>query len=144
MPAKILYIEDNEANRMLIRFILEPQGYQLAEAEDAETCLRMASEQMPDLILMDLQLPGMDGICARRLLKDGAETRDIKVIAVTSFAMEDDREKVMAAGFEDFVSKPVDADELLEAIKKHLRDEDKKLRRGKLNFLTSQLPNFIF
>lgn len=120
MPTKILVVEDNEANRMLIRFILEPHGYELREAEDAETGLRMAAEQRPELILMDLQLPGMDGICARRLLREGAETRDIKVIAVTSFAMEDDREKVMAAGFEDFVSKPVDADELLETIKKHI------------------------
>lgn len=121
MLAKILYIEDNEANRMLMRFMLEPHGYELLEAEDAEAGLRMAAEQRPELILMDLQLPGMDGITARKKLKENQETRDIKVIAVTSFAMKDDREKALAAGFEDFVSKPIDTEQIIETIKKQLR-----------------------
>lgn len=121
MPTNILYIEDNEANRMLMRFLLEAAGYELLEAQDAETGLRLAAEHRPDLILMDLQLPGMDGITARKKLKEIPETRDIKVIAVTSFAMKEDREKAMAAGFEDFVSKPIDTEKMLETIKKHLR-----------------------
>lgn len=121
MPTKILYIEDNEANRVLLSYMLEPCGYELLLAEDAEAGLRMAAEQRPGLILMDLQLPGMDGITARKRLKENPETRDIKVIAVTSFAMMDDREKTMAAGFEDFVSKPIDSEKMLETIKKHIR-----------------------
>lgn len=120
MPTNILYIEDNEANRMLMRFLLEAAGYELLEAQDAETGLRLAAEHRPDLMLMDLQLPGMDGITARKKLMEIPETRDIKVIAVTSFAMKEDREKAMAAGFEDFVSKPIDTEKLLETIKKHL------------------------
>ena len=106
--ARILIVEDNPANMKLAVFILERNGHQAIQAVDAETGLRAAREQKPDLILMDVQLPGMDGLEATRILKADAATRAIPVLALTAMAMRGDEERVRAAGCDGYVAKPID------------------------------------
>src|ERR1044071_2690975 len=109
MPGKnILLVEDNEVNRRLAGFLLRSQGYQVREATSAAAAFEMVKEEHPDLIVMDIQLPGMDGLEVTRKLKAQAETADIPVIAVTSYAMKGDREKALAAGCAGYVTKPID------------------------------------
>lgn len=120
MPQKILVVEDNEKNRVLFRDILKYHGYEVIEAENGEECVRLAKEHIPALILLDIQMPFMDGFTALKTLKEMPETKDIKVIALTSFAMTGDRDKIMAAGFDDYISKPINTRKLPEIIKKYL------------------------
>jgi len=105
MPKKILVIEDNEANRILMRQILAYHGYEVLEAADGAAGLAMAKEHMPDLILLDLQMPVMGGFAVIRELRKTPELSMLKVIAVTSFAMKGDREKALEAGFDEYVTK---------------------------------------
>ena len=105
--SRILIIEDNAANMKLAVVVLEKQGYEVLQATDAETGVRLARERQPDLILMDIQLPGMDGLTATRLLKDDAATRDICIVALTALAMRGDRERIEAAGCDDYIAKPI-------------------------------------
>jgi len=104
----ILIIEDNEKNRKLVRDVLQFKGYRTVEAETAEAGLVLARESRPVLILMDIQLPGMNGIDALLELRADAATRDIPVMAVTASAMTQDRQKILAAGFDAYQSKPID------------------------------------
>ena len=104
----ILIIEDNEKNRKLVRDVLQFKGYRTVEAETAEAGLVLARESRPALILMDIQLPGMNGIDALLELRADATTRDIPVMAVTASAMTQDRQKILAAGFDAYQSKPID------------------------------------
>ncbi|MBP1610794.1 MAG: response regulator receiver protein [Acidobacteria bacterium] len=108
MAEKILVIEDNEQNRVLMRQILARQGYDLLEARDGLTGIEMARAYMPALILLDIQMPVMNGFMVIRELRNDAGLRKIKVIAVTSFAMKGDRDKAMQAGFDEYVTKPID------------------------------------
>jgi CheY-like chemotaxis protein len=108
MAEKILLIEDNEQNRILMRQILARQGYDLLEARDGLTGIEMARAHLPALILLDIQMPVMNGFMVIRELRNDAELRKIKVIAVTSFAMKGDREKALQAGFDEYVTKPID------------------------------------
>ena len=108
MTEKILLIEDNEQNRILMRQILVRKGYDLLEARDGLTGIEMARAHMPALILLDIQMPVMNGFMVIRELRNDAELRKIKVIAVTSFAMKGDREKALQAGFDEYVTKPID------------------------------------
>lgn len=117
MPKKILIIEDNEKNRVLFTDIMKYYGYDVLEAENGEQGISMAKEQKPDLILLDMQMPVMDGFTALKLLKSDAKTMDIKIIAVTSFAMKGDREKILSAGADDYMAKPVDTRKLSEMVK---------------------------
>lgn len=117
---KILIVEDNEKNRVLLSVILKYHGYEVIEAENGEECMKMAKEHKPDLILLDIQMPIMDGFSALKELKKIPETKDIRVIALTSFAMTGDREKIMAAGFDDYISKPIDTRKLPEIVKRHI------------------------
>ncbi len=112
----ILIVEDNERNRRLVRDVLQFKGYQTIESETAEEGLRLAREQSPALILMDIQLPGMDGITALGHLREDPATRAIPVMAVTASAMTHDRQKIMAAGFTAYQSKPIRVKEFLEAV----------------------------
>lgn len=105
---KILYVEDNEDNIYMLKSRLTRAGYAVVVAMDGEQGVAMAVADKPDLILMDLSLPVLDGWEATRRLKSAAETRDIPVIALTAHAMAGDREKALAAGCEDFDTKPVD------------------------------------
>ena len=112
----ILVIEDNEKNRKLVRDVLTFKGYTVIEAETGEDGVRLARERGPRLILMDIQLPGIDGIEALRRIRDDDATRGIPVIAVTASAMDRDRQKIMAAGFDGYQSKPLNVKEFVAAV----------------------------
>ncbi len=107
---KILLVEDNPVNRRLAEFLLRSQGYQVRAATTALEAFETIKAERPDLILMDVQLPGMDGLEATRKLKEEPTTRDIPVVAVTSYAMKGDREKALAAGCAGYITKPIDKD----------------------------------
>lgn len=112
MPHNILIVEDNETNRRLMRDVLMYYGYKVIEAVNGEEGMRIAKEQTPDLVLMDIQMPVMDGLAAIKMLKNDPETKGIKIVAVTSFAMKGDKEEIMEAGFDGYIAKPVDIREL--------------------------------
>ncbi len=116
----ILIVEDNEKNRKLERDVLAFHGYRIAEAESAEDGLRLALESPPALILMDIQLPGMNGIEALGRLRADSRTRGIPVIAVTASAMNQDRQKIMSAGFDGYQSKPINVKEFVAAVRRTL------------------------
>jgi len=121
MPGElILLVEDNDNNRLLVRDVLKASGYRVAEAETAEDGLRIAVQQQPALILMDIQLPGMNGIEALRQLRADPVTRAIPVIAVTASAMTQDRHQIMAAGFDGYQSKPISVKGFLQAVREML------------------------
>jgi two-component system cell cycle response regulator DivK len=114
--ARILVIEDNAVNMRLAVTLLQRGGHEVLEAVDAEEGTRLARECLPKLILMDLQLPGMDGLAASRLLKADAATRGIKIVALTALAMKGDRERVAAAGCDGYISKPIRYQEFLKVV----------------------------
>jgi len=113
----ILIVEDNEKNRKLVRDVLAFKGYRLAEAETGEDGVRLARELRPDLILMDIQLPGISGITALGQIREDPEIRLTPVIAVTASAMTQDRQKIMAAGFDGYQSKPINVKDFLAAVR---------------------------
>ncbi len=119
----ILIVEDNEKNRRLARDILQVKGYRTIEAETAESGLAMAPKERPDLVLMDIQLPGMNGIQALKKLRESEATRAIPVLAFTASVMPQDRREIMDAGFDGFVAKPVNLKEFIAAIAKALGGE---------------------
>ena len=123
MPHKILIVEDNENNSSLFRDILNFHGYKVAVASDGQEGVALARELMPDLILMDIQMPGMDGMTAGRILKRDPATSGLKIVALTSFAMRGDQEKILAAGFDGFLSKPISTRELPGLVKQWLEEE---------------------
>lgn len=104
--AKILIIEDNASNMKLTRFLLTSAGHEVLQSTDAETGLALMREQAPQLVLMDIQLPGMDGLTATRQLKADPALAHIRVIAVTAHAMNGDEEKFRIAGCDDYIAKP--------------------------------------
>jgi len=105
--ATVLIVEDNPANMKLAVFLVQSAGHTVLSATDAETGLALARARKPDLILMDIQLPGMDGLEATALLKADAGTRDIPVIALTALAMKGDEERIRAAGCDGYIAKPM-------------------------------------
>ena len=113
----ILIVEDNEKNRKLERDVLQAKGYRTIEAETGEDGVRLAKERCPALVLMDIQLPGIDGITALGQLRADAATRVIPVIAVTASVMTHDRQKIMAAGFDGYQSKPIRLKDFLQAVR---------------------------
>jgi len=116
----ILIVEDNEKNLKLVRDVLQYRGYQTIEAGSGEEGVRLAKARIPDLVLMDIQLPGMDGIAALGELRADVTTRAIPVIAVTASAMTHDRKKIMAAGFDGYQSKPIKVKEFMDAVRETL------------------------
>ena len=120
MPHKILIIEDNENNRCLFRDILIFHGYKVSVASDGQEGVALARELMPDLILMDIQMPGMDGLTAGGILKGDPATSGLKIVAITSFAMRGDQEKILTAGFDGYLSKPISTRELPGLVKQWL------------------------
>jgi CheY-like chemotaxis protein len=122
MSHKILIVEDNENNRCLFRDILIFHGYQVSVAADGQEGLALARELKPDLILMDIQMPGMDGMTAGGILKGDPATSGLKVVALTSFAMRGDKEKILAAGFDGYLSKPISTRELPGLVKRWLEE----------------------
>jgi two-component system cell cycle response regulator DivK len=115
----VLYIEDNYHNRRLVRKILESRGYSLVEAEDGLSGLSMARDLKPPLILLDIGLPGMDGLEVVERLKADAHVKDIPVIAVTASAMLGDRERFLEAGCDDYLSKPIQVMDLINKVAAH-------------------------
>jgi two-component system cell cycle response regulator DivK len=103
----ILIIEDNDKNRKLCRDVLQAKGYQTIESETAEEGLRLALDKSPALILMDIQLPGMDGIAALKQLRADPKTKDIRVLAITASAMTHNRTTMLAEGFDGYQTKPI-------------------------------------
>ncbi len=118
MKAKILLIEDNAENRYLVRFLLEQRGHEVIMAESGPLGLELAARVSPDLILLDIQLPGMDGHAVARALKSNPDLRHIPVVAVTSYAMVGDREKCLAAGAEGYIEKPINPDTFVSEIER--------------------------
>ena len=114
--ARVLVVEDNPANMTLATFLLQSVGHTVLSALDAEAGLTLARDEQPDLILMDIQLPGMDGLEATALLKQADATRAIPVIALTALAMKGDEERIRAAGCDGYIAKPMRYQEFLAAI----------------------------
>jgi two-component system cell cycle response regulator DivK len=118
--AKVLIIEDNPTNMTLAVFLLQSAGHTVLSATDAESGLTLARAEQPDLILMDIQLPGMDGLQATGLLKQAAATRAIPVIALTALAMKGDEERIRAAGCDGYIAKPMRYQEFLATVAEHV------------------------
>jgi CheY-like chemotaxis protein len=106
---KVLIAEDNAVNRELLREVLEGRGYEVVEAVDGQEALAKIEESRPNLVLLDINMPVLDGFAVIRRIREDARLRHLPVLAVTAYAMKDDREKVMTAGFDGYVAKPVNA-----------------------------------
>lgn len=112
MPGKILVIEDNDRNRKLVKILLEANKYEVIEAQTGEEALKYLQDDKPDLILLDIQLPNMDGLTLVKKLRLDQEMKDIPIVAVTAYAMKGDKERMLEAGCDAYVSKPIDTREL--------------------------------
>lgn len=115
--ARILVVENNAINMKLALLLLETDGHEVIQASDAEEGIRLAQSQHPMLILMDIQLPGMDGLTATRLLKADATTQDIQIVALTALAMTGDNERITAAGCDAYIAKPIRYQEFLKVVR---------------------------
>ena len=116
----VLIVEDNDKNLKLVRDVLQVKGYATLEAGTAEDGIRLAAERVPDLILMDIQLPGMSGIEALKVLRANPATSAIPVIAVTASVMQQDRNQITEAGFDGYIGKPLNLKEFLDAVRNTL------------------------
>lgn len=114
--SRILVIEDNPINMKLAVLLLGKSGHEVIQASDAEEGIRLAHLHLPRLILMDIQLPGMDGLAATHLLKAHVATRDIRIVALTALAMTGDRERITAAGCDGYIAKPIRYQEFLKVV----------------------------
>ena len=121
---KVLIVEDNPANMKLVSDLLKRAGYEIFEATDADAGIALAKAELPALILMDIQLPGMDGVTALKILKRDETTRHIKTIALTALAMSGDKERLLSAGFDSYMSKPIRYKELLETVSTLLKGDN--------------------
>ena len=119
-PRRILVVEDNPLNLKLVRDVLSFAGYDVVEAQSGEEGLRVAQQDPPDLVLMDLQLPGIDGTETLRRLRQGPLGPDVPVVAVTAFAMAEDKERASRAGFDGYVEKPISVRALPSQVKSFL------------------------
>jgi two-component system cell cycle response regulator DivK len=119
---RILVIEDNPKNLKLVRDVLEYSGFEVLEATTGEDGVRMAADKTLDLVLMDLQLPGIDGMEALRLIRTGPRNQDVPIVAVTASAMPDDRARAIASGFDGYVEKPISARALPQQVRDFMGD----------------------
>ena len=115
---KILLVEDNEKNQMLFTFLIESLGYTVIVANNGAEGVDLAKKELPDLILMDIQMPMMDGVTAFGIIKKEENLKNIPVVALTSYAMKGDRENLLEVGFTDYIPKPIRTQPFLEKIKK--------------------------
>ena len=126
MAHTILIVEDNENNRELLVEMLVYHGYGVSVAVDGQNAVDLARDLMPDLILMDIQMPVMDGMTAAAILKGAPATSSLKIVALTSFAMRGDEDKFKAAGFDAYISKPINTRELLALVNQWLDSEEQQ------------------
>lgn len=120
MKRKILVIEDNEQNLYLVKFILEKHGHEVFEARDGQEGINLAVSINPDLIILDIQLPVMDGYTVARQIRRNADLAQVPIIAVTSYAMAGDREKTIEAGCNGYIEKPINPDTFIQQVEQHL------------------------
>ncbi len=120
---KILIVEDNELNMKLFHDLLDAHGYETVQTRDGTEAFDLAREHRPDLILMDMQLPGVSGLEMTRLIKDDETLKSIPVIAVTAFAMKGDEDRIREGGCEAYIAKPIRIDELMGTVRQFLGDE---------------------
>jgi len=120
MPKTVLIVEDNELNLKLFRDLLTAHGYQSIQVRDGSNVLALVRQHMPDLIIMDIQLPGVSGLEVTRQLKGDPELRVVPVIAITAFAMKGDEEKILEGGCEAYMAKPISVGKFLETVRRFL------------------------
>ena len=132
MGKTILIVEDEPRNLKLLRDLLQRFGYEILEAPDGEQGVKITMEKIPDLILMDIMMPKMDGLEATRIIKADNKTKHIPVIALTSYAMKGDREKTLEAGCDGYIAKPIDIQEVLKTIEHFLTAQEKVYPPDKL------------
>jgi two-component system, cell cycle response regulator DivK len=121
VKSKILLIEDNDQNRYMATFLLEKHSYEVVPAVDGPTGIELAAKVQPCLILLDIQLPQMDGYAVARMLRQNPVLRDTPIVAVTSYAMMGDREKALAAGCDGYIEKPINPETFVADIERYLR-----------------------
>src|SRR6185436_21134782 len=122
---QVVVVEDNERNMKLFREVLESSGYRTLEADTGERAVALTAEHRPDLVLMDIHLPDIDGVEALRRLRADERTASVPVLALTAQAMEGDRERFLAAGFDGYLSKPVNIADLLDAVRRYCEGESR-------------------
>jgi CheY-like chemotaxis protein len=120
MKKRILYIEDNEQNLYLVTFMMEKHGYEVIAARDGQEGIERAAAVSPDLILLDIQLPVMDGYAVARQLRANPDLAGIPIVAITSYAMVGDREKSLAAGCTGYIEKPINPETFMQQVEQHL------------------------
>lgn len=118
--SKILIVDDDAMNRRLYQIILESNGHEAIQAADGKAGIRLAKEMLPDLILLDIQMSVMDGIMAFTILRSEPLTKEIPVVALTAYAMEGDKEKLLAIGFKDYIAKPTGKGNFLSIVERNL------------------------
>lgn len=126
MTQKILLIEDNDQNRYLVTFLLERHGYEIVEASDGPMGIELAGLVPPDLILLDIQLPTMDGYAVARALRSNPALAGTPIVAVTSYAMSGDRERSLAAGCNGYIEKPINPDTFVTEVQRYLEEARKE------------------
>lgn len=119
----VMVVEDNEKNRKLMRVVLKAKGYNVIEATTGEEALNLLKNQKPNIILMDIQLPGIDGLTLIKQIKADSVTKEIPIIAVTAYAMKGDEQKILDTGCEAYMSKPINTQELPLVIEKYIKKE---------------------
>ena len=117
----VMVVEDNEKNMKLMRVVLKAKGYNIIEAATGEEALNLLKNQKPDIILMDIQLPGIDGLTLIKQIKASVITKDIPIIAVTAYAMKGDEQKILDTGCDAYVSKPINTQELPRIVEKYIK-----------------------
>jgi CheY-like chemotaxis protein len=117
----VLVIEDNDLNMQLVVALLEMENFRVLRASDAEAGIQLAREYRPDLIIMDIQLPGMDGLTATMELKADKVMREIPIVALTAYAMKGDKEKILDSGCDGYISKPIDSRHFLETVSHYIK-----------------------
>jgi two-component system, cell cycle response regulator DivK len=125
---KVFIAEDNAVNRELLRELLESRGYTVVEACDGEDALRMIEQTQPDILLLDIGMPVLDGFAVVRQLRQNPRLSALPAVAVTAYAMQGDRERILNSGFDGYLSKPINARSLAEELDRLLRKRDKKAR----------------
>lgn len=130
MNTRILVIEDNEQNIYLLTYLLEKYGYQVIQARNGQEGITLARQLIPGLILLDIQLPLMDGYDVARTLREKEELRDVPIVAVTSYAMSGDRERILAAGCAGYIEKPINPETFVAEIEQYLPSPRQKAEEG--------------